>query len=56
MGDRLNFYLVKISDNGLQVRLVMFIFYKSDKGGKMSCKCQICGKQYKVDILIPDEL
>ena len=22
----------------------------------MSCKCQICGKQYKVDILITDEL
>ena len=22
----------------------------------MSCKCQICGRQYKVDILIPDKL
>lgn len=22
----------------------------------MSCKCQKCGKQYKVDLLIPDDL
>ena len=22
----------------------------------MSCKCQKCGRQYKVDLLIPDEL
>ena len=22
----------------------------------MSCKCQGCGKQYKVDLLIPDKL
>lgn len=22
----------------------------------MSCKCQDCGKQFKVDLLIPDEL
>ena len=22
----------------------------------MSCKCQGCGKQYKVDIVVPDEL
>jgi hypothetical protein len=24
--------------------------------GEMSCKCQECGKQYKVDLDIPDEL
>jgi hypothetical protein len=22
----------------------------------VSCKCQECGKQYKVDIVVPDEL
>jgi hypothetical protein len=22
----------------------------------MSCKCQFCGKQYKVDLIVPDEL
>lgn len=22
----------------------------------MSCKCQSCGKQYKIDLMIPDEL
>ena len=22
----------------------------------MSCKCQECGRQYKVDIMVPDEL
>lgn len=22
----------------------------------MSCKCQGCGKQYKVDIIVPDDL
>jgi len=22
----------------------------------MSCKCQECGKQYKVDIIVPDEI
>ena len=26
------------------------------RGWGMSCKCQECGKQYKVDLLIPDKL
>lgn len=22
----------------------------------MSCKCQLCGKQYKIDVMIPNDL